>query len=200
MKKVIFLLLFPLIAEVVVSCCGCVGTLTFRYSNQSITVRQLDNSGTQPAESQADTVRKTAYGVRVFLKRERLACLQKRPSLFISSAYALSCGCEPASSYLAKDSIQAIHIITTNAFDNTHPAGSDISPYFKVFHNYTLSLLSDYVKDWRPTLFEEADLQPSQDILLMTPPTLGPEHSFKVQYHLSDGRILESTTPSVKLL
>lgn len=199
MKKVIFLLLLPLIAEVVISCCNCVAPLTFRYSNKAITAINLDNSGARPEESKADTIRKTAFGIRVYLEREQLACLQKKPSLFITSAYAYSCRCEPATSYIAKDTIKEVRIITTNAFDNTHPAGSEIGAYFQVFDHFTLSPLAAYVKNWSPTIFNETDLAPLKDLLLMTPPTLGPEHSFRIEFHLSDGRVLQNTTSTVKL-
>lgn len=200
MKKVIFLLLLPLIAEVVVSCCNCVTPQTFRYSNKTIMAKNLDNAGARPEESQAADIRKTAYGIRVYLEREQLACLQKRPSLFISSAYAFGCRCEPATSYIAKDTVNAIRIISTQAFDNTHPAGSDVSAYFQVFDNFTLSPVVAYVKNWSPTIFTEKDLTPFKDILLMTPPSLGPDHSFRVEFQLTDGRILQSTTSTVKLL
>lgn len=47
-KKVIFLMIFPIIAQVVVSCCNCMETETKHYSNKSMTLQNLDNSGNQP--------------------------------------------------------------------------------------------------------------------------------------------------------
>ncbi|MDF2189553.1 DUF5034 domain-containing protein [Paraflavitalea sp. CAU 1676] len=200
MKKVIFLLLLPLIAEVVVSCCNCVEPVIQRYTNKTISVFNLNNSGAEPQVTTADTVAKRAFGIRVQLEREKMACLQKSRSLFIQSAYAFGCRCPPPTQYRPKDSIEAIRILTLNDFDNTHLAGADVSTYFKVYKPYYFLTIGDYVKNTSPTLFTDEELKPAIDLLLMAPPAGGAEHRFRVQIRLSDGRILESDTSPIKLL
>ena len=201
MKKVVFLLLFPLLAEVVVSCCNCVEPVIQRYTNKTISVTNLNNSGAAPESTNADTVVKRAFGIRVLLERERLACLEKKmPSLFMQSAYAFSCGCEPALQYLPKDSIESISIYTLNEFDNSHAAGADVSDYFKVYGDYHFRTIENYVKNTSPTLFNDQDLKPQIDFLLMTAPAVSGEHRFRVQIKLSDGRILQSESSPIKLV
>lgn len=200
MKKVIFLLLFPLVAEVVVSCCNCVEPVIQRYTNKTISTSNLNNSGAAPEPTNADTVAKRAFGIRVLLEREKLACLQKKPSLFIQSAYAFKCACEPALQYLPKDSIESIHIYTVNGFDNSHAAGADVSDYFKVYSDFHFRSIDNYVKNTSPTLFNDQELKPRIDFLLMTPPAITGEHRFRIQIRLSDGRILQSESSTIKLV
>ncbi|NII23795.1 DUF5034 domain-containing protein [Pseudoflavitalea sp. X16] len=199
MKKVIFLLLFPLIAEVVISCCNCMEPVIRRYTNKTISVEHLDNSGSEAVVSTSGSVTKKAYGIRLRLIREQLACIQQRKSLFIQSAYAYSCGCEPALQFLAKDSITSIKVYTLNDFDGTHPAGSDLSGYFKVYSVYNFMTIEDYLKYMDVTLYAESQLDTRIDLLLMTAPVLTGQHQFKVQLTLSDGRTLETETSTIEL-
>ena len=200
MKKVAFLLLFPFIAQVVISCCNCMETTTYYYSNRALSVSNLDGSGHQAVLSQSATILKKAYGIRVDLVREQVACSPRWQSPFINSAYAFSCKCPPAQEYLARDSITSIRIITNFAFDSNHPAGSDVSAYFKIFKAYTFYTIGDYLRYTPVTLHDQRELSVSIDFLLMEPPTLGSDHHFKVQYMLSDGRVLERETSPVKLI
>jgi hypothetical protein len=200
MKKVTFLLLFPFIAQVVISCCNCMETTTYYYSNKALSVSNLDGSGHQAVISQSDTILKKAYGIRVDLVREQVACSPKWQSPFVNSAYAFSCGCPPAQEYLARDSITTIRIFTNFAFDSNHPTGSDISVYFKILQAYTFYTIVDYIRLTPVILHDQRELSVTRDFLLMVPPTLGSDHSFKIQYTLSDGRVLERETLPVKLI
>jgi hypothetical protein len=200
MKKVIFLLLLPLMAEVVVSCCNCLEPVIQQYTNKTISVSNLDNSGQQPMLASSDTVIKKAYGIRLQLIREKMACLEKRQSLFISSAYAYTCRCPPAQEFRPKDSVVSIKIYTLQAFDNTHLAGSDLTAYFKVYKAYSFSTIENFIKNSPVTLFDSEELEQTIDFLLMTAPAINVEHTFKVQFILSDGRTLEGETPTVKLI
>lgn len=200
MKKVIFLLLLPLMAEVVVSCCNCIEPVIQHYTNKTISLSHLDNSGQEAIVSASNTVLKSAYGIRLQLIREKLACLQQRPSLFLPSAYAMGCHCPPPQQYLAKDSIASITLFTLADFDNDHPAGADLSGYFKVYKPYSYTPIEDFVKNAPGTLFDERELSTTIDLFLMAVPAVGGDHRFKVQVRLSDGRILEQETSPVKLL
>lgn len=187
-------------AEVVISCCNCIEPVIRSYTNKTISLSNLDNSAQTPIVSLSDTVIKKAYGIRLQLIREKLACLEKRQSLFISSAYAYSCRCAPAQEYRPKDSIVSIKIYTLQSFDNDHAAGSDLSAYFKEYRSYAFSTIEQFVKNSPTVLFDDKQLEQTIDFLLMTPPAIHVEHSFKVQLILSDGRTLEGETSPVKLI
>jgi hypothetical protein len=188
-------------AEVVISCCNCIEPVIQSYTNKTITLSNLDNSAKEPIVALSDTVVKKAYGIRLQLIREKLACLEKRrPSLFISSAYAFKCSCAPAQEYRPKDSIVSIKIYTLHSFDNDHAAGSDLSAYLKVYRSYAFSTIEQFVKNSPTVLFDDKQLEQTIDFLLMTPPAINVEHAFKVQFILSDGRTLEGETSPVKLI
>lgn len=200
MKKVIFLLLFPLIAEAVVSCCNCIEPVIQHYTNKTFSITNLDNSGSEPLVSSSNSIIKKAYGIRLQLTRERIACLQRRNSLFIQSAYAFSCGCEPANQYLPKDSITSIKVYTLHNFDGNHLAGSDVSGYFKVYHYFSFSTIEDYIKRSYLVLYNDRDLAVQTDLLLMTAPAVTGQHQFRVEITLSDGRILANETSTIELI
>ena len=200
MKKVIFLLLFPLIAEVVISCCNCIEPVIQHYTNKSISINHLDNSRSEPLVSTSDSIIKKAYGIRLQLIRERLACIEKRQSVFIQSAYAFSCGCPPAKQFLPKDSITAIKIYTLHDFDSNHPADSDVSGYFKIYQAFTFSTIPDYIKTSYLVLYDDRELAKQIDFLLMTVPAISGQHQFKVEITLSDGRVLINETTTIELI
>jgi hypothetical protein len=199
MKKVIFLLIFPLIAEVVISCCNCIDPVVQHYTNKTISASNLDNTGKEPVVSTANSINKNAYGFRLQLTREKLACLEKRYSFFIQS-YAMSCHCPPPTQFMAKDSITSIKVFTIQDFDGTHPAGVDVSDYFKVYRQFAFFSISDFLTISQRTLYDERELQPQTDFLLMTAPTITGARRFKIQFTLSDGRILETETSTIDLI
>ncbi len=200
MKKVIFLLVFPLIAEVMISCCDCIDPVVQHYTNKTISASNLDNTGKEPVVSTANSINKNAYGFRLQLTREKLACLEKRYSFFVQSTYAMSCGCPPPTQFLAKDSITAIQVFTIQDFDGSRLAGADVSDYFKVYRQFAFSTISNFLTTSQWTLYDERELQPQTDFLLMTAPASTGARSFKIQLTLSDGRILETETSTIELI
>lgn len=198
-KKIIFLLLFPLIANLVVACCDCMEPLIEHYTNRTLTIHNLDNAGNEPAESTSVSIKKAAYGIRIKLFREKTACIEPTKLLFIQSAYAMKkCNCPEPNQFFAKDSITGIKIITLNDFDNGHLANTDISAYFKVYSSHTFSTIENYIKR-SIVLFDESEFETSLDLLLMTSPVLNSQHQFKIQVSLSDGRVIEEKT-SIELI
>ncbi|HRP90899.1 MAG TPA: DUF5034 domain-containing protein [Edaphocola sp.] len=199
-NKILVVLLFPLIAEVMISCCDCIDSLIGHYTNKTMIVKNLDNSGPNPLTTTTNSVPKEAFGIRVQLTRERTACLAPPQSFFIQSAYATSCKCPPPNQLFAQDSVVTIQIFTLNDFDPNHPANSDVSDYFKVFEGSTFSTITDFIKKKKTVLYSDDELELDFDVLLMTPPSLNQSHKFKVKITLSDGRILEEMTPSIDLI
>lgn len=200
MKKVIFLLVFPLIAEVMISCCDCIDPVVQHYTNKTISVSHIDNSGKEPIVAASNSIIKSAYGFRLQLTRGKLACLEKRYSFFIQSTYAMGCRCPPPSQFNAKDSITTIKVLTLQNFDDTHAAGSEVSDYFKIYHEFSFAAIADYLRVSTWTLYDEKELEPQLDFLLMTAPVITGEHQFRIQIFLSDGRILETETSTIDLI
>jgi hypothetical protein len=198
-KRVIFIMLFPLIADLAVSCCNCLEPVIKLYTHKTISVSNLDNSGSQPVISTSNSILKTAYGIRIQLTREKTVCNGKQPTLFIQSAYAFDCDCPPVNQLLPKDSVTSIKIFTLNDFDVTHSANADISDYFKVYQQFYFSTIKDYLKNSESTLYDDTELQLTLDLLLMTAPSINTQHKFKIQITLSNGRILEQETSQIQL-
>jgi uncharacterized protein DUF5034 len=199
-KKLFLVLLFPFIADLAISCCNCLDTLTHNYSNRTLKVTSLDNSGQDPKEISAGSVFKTAYGIRVQLFREKVVHIKKPAIVFGQSAWAFDCRCPPTDEFLPKDSVIDIRVLTLYNFNNDHPANSDVSAYFKVYAPYNFETLDAYRKYIGGAFYGESDLQLSFNMLLMTPPASGGAHQFRVQLILSDGRILEQDTPTIDLI
>jgi len=199
-KKLFLVLLFPFIADLAISCCNCLDTLTHHYSNKTIEVSSLDNSGQEPKEISSGSVFKTAYGIRVQLVREKIARINKSRIVFGQAAYAYDCFCPSPDEFLPNDSITAIRVLTLRNFDTNHPANSDVSSYFKVYRLSSFSTIDDYLKYLKTTFYNETELQVAFIMLLMTPPASGGAHQFRVQFILSDGRILEQDTPTINFI
>ena len=200
-SRVLFLLLFPLIAEIFVACCDCnIVTKTEYYVTKALTISLLDNSGKEPTEATHTTINKKAFGLR--LKTERIISVKTSvpKTLFISAANAFSCECPPPYVIQPRDSVVSINIITMNNFDASHSANSDISNYFKVYELHNFSTINTFIKYQQNELYDKEQLNLSLDLLLITPPSLSTPHVFKVIVSLSDGRMMEAQTPAINLL
>ena len=199
-KKLIIIILFPLIAEIVVSCCQCTDSLVLYYTNKTLSISNLDNRGSEPIVSSSPSFIKTAYGIRINLVRENIACIKQTNYFIIQSANATSCRCPPITQFLPRDSITSLKIFALNDFDLNHSANSDISDYFKVYKQYSFASINDYLKNLDSTVYDEQEFDLGIDLLLMTAPTLSSKHKFKVQIILSDGRMLEQETSLTELI
>lgn len=200
-KKVLIILLFPFITELVVACCpDCDDPIIGHYTNKTLSVSNIDNSGIKPEIANGNPIPKEAFGIRVRLGREKTACLTPRRSLFIQTAYARTCHCPPENEFLAKDSVTAIQIFTSADFDANHPAHADISEYFKVFKNNSFTTISNHLEKHSTVVNYEDEFDWTFDLVLMTPPTKNINHSFRVKITLSDNRVLESETIPIDLI
>jgi hypothetical protein len=169
-------------------------------------LKNLDNSGVQVIETESLQINKNAYGIRLYLTREKyaIARTQRLNSIFIQSAYATSIECPPEYMYSPNDSIVFVKILTINDFDNKHSENSDITDYFRVSHSY--STVENYVANMRYTYGDNLEFEQSRgqeieiDLLLMTVPTTNNRQQFEVQVALSDGRILKQQTLEIELL
>jgi len=102
--------------------------------------------------------------------------------------------------FFAKDSLVQIQVFTLNAFDELHPAGAEITEYFKRFTHPNFTEISEWLQTKNNTKYDVSDLNSSFDILLITAPKELTQHVFKVRISLSDGRVFEATTSSLVLI
>ncbi|MCH8554086.1 MAG: DUF5034 domain-containing protein [Schleiferiaceae bacterium] len=205
LHKLLFLLSLPLLLEVLVACCKCdvIDPMSPFYSNCALTLVNLDHSGPALQEASSSDIVKTAYGIRLEVERRENTCeVSPQSSLFIASAMAYTCQCDPLFRFQPINFISEVTITTVNDFDAAFPAGADISSLFSVFSSVNYTPVSDYFPS--PNKYvENLDQQSSEnryDLLLTTPPTIGENHQFTVTLTLSDGRILSETTTPIKFI
>ena len=210
MKKkliILFFLLVPIASVIFHSCWSCDPQISVIYSHKTLLVKNLDNSKEKPIETEALQINKNAYGIRLYLEREKfvVACAKPANSFFIQSAYAAvdppDC---PDYNFSANDTIISIKISTLNNFDNQHLENSDVTDYFKVAGSF--STIESYVANMHYTFEDYVEFEKSWgkevviDFLLMSAPTANNKQQFEVQVALSDGRILKQKTPEIELL
>ena len=199
-NKILIILLFPFIAEVIISCCDCIEPLIEHYTNKTLLIKNIDNSGSEPVVTTANSVPKEAFGIRTKLRREKVAFLKPTKSLFIPTAFATSCDCPPEKQLYARDSIISIQLYTLNDFDTNHPSNSEVSDYFKIFQGASFSTIKDYLTKYNTVLYNDNELDFEFDLLLMIPPSLNKSHSFKLKITISDGRVFEEASTPIELL
>ncbi|HYF03898.1 MAG TPA: DUF5034 domain-containing protein, partial [Patescibacteria group bacterium] len=112
MKKLIIVILALLTTEFIMACCECTAPTFHNYTNTGLSLKNLDNSGAVVVESSSNVVSRTAYGIRLRIKGEKIVSIQRMPSLFTQPLYATSCECPPDIQYIPKDSITDIKIAT----------------------------------------------------------------------------------------
>ncbi len=197
-KRIIVLMLLPLLLDVlIVSCCDCAPPANFSYTNCSLVIQNIDNSGAQPVISEIGEIPKEAFGMRFEITRKENVCMAKSLPLFSSTAFATSCYCPP-DLYHPLDSIVWMKVLTVNNFDSLHLAGTDISAYFKVV-NRGYPDIDSFINNSKAVLPYTLDSIFQFDVLLLTPADNNGPHEFKVQVSLSDGRLFEELSPMVNL-
>ncbi len=198
--KVIAILLLPFMIELITSCCDCPETTYLNYTNCSLAVNNLDNSGEEPVISQSAMIPKEAFGIRVSVGRSENVCKAETKSVSLfRSAYAFDCKCPPEQEYLPKDSIVSVKIHTTFIFDSTHAAGTDVSEYFFVYQYGEFMGIEEYIGKIQNRSYALEYLKHEFDLLLMTPPGVEGQHQFTVSVELSDKRVLIAQTKIISL-
>ena len=200
--KIFVLVLFLAIMDFTFSCCPPVEGVKVRYSHCKITVSNIDNSGDYPVVVTTGSIPKNNYGIKLDITKQEDSCTnltsKYRFSIF-TSAYA--CDQEDFAIFKALDTITQIQIISLHDFNSTHPANSDVSELFYVFEEGKSSTIEEFLNN-KIYNFEgnQYDLFESILLLLNHTPDANTLQQFKVEIHLSDGRILSSTTPEIELI
>ncbi len=198
--KIAVLLMLAFMLELLNSCCDCPVTKYMYYSNCSLTVNSLDNSGQNPVLSQNYIIPKEAFGIRILIEQNETGGEVKSNDFsLMQSASACDCYCPPDSLWLPIDSIISVNVITDYDFDSEHTAGADVSKYFVVYERGEYTAIDKYIDGLDNTLYDLEYYGIVFDLLLMTPPTAGTVHQFDVNIKLSDGRILNAQTQTLEL-
>lgn len=198
--KIALIIVFAFLLELVNSCCDCPETKYFYYSNCSLTVKNLDNSGKEPIISQNNIIPKEAFGIRISIGRSENVCEVKSNSFsLMQSAYGYDCFCPSEFEWLPLDSIVSVNVITDYDFNSEHEAGTDVSEYFFVYGGGEFAAIDEYIGVLKNILYDFNNPEFVFDLLLMTPPTMGTVHQFDVNIELSDGRILNAQTETMEL-
>jgi len=208
-KKTLIVLLFPIVINLFIGCCYCIDETFFSYTNCSISVKNLDNTGALPVLNTNNEVIKEAFGLRINIELKEEICQSNYEHFLMPSVYANNCDCFPEDVYQATDSIVSINVKTLVDFDSTHLSMDDVSEYYAVLseerYNYGLSgaeyvSITEFIdcfsftfRRTRPSILE-------LDLMLMVPPTENDFHQFEVEVVLSDERVLSGTSNLVKLL
>ena len=199
-RLLLLLLLLTPIASIFHSCRCYITPQYITFSHSELRLRNLDNSGATAIASESLQINRNAYGIRLFLTREKdiVARARQINSFFIQSAYAVSIDCPPEHIFIARDSVVSIKVFAVNSFDDEHLAGSEITSLFRAHPSFSTieSAVASIENTDEHFLREELIL----NLLLMFPPTANNLHQFKVQVELSDGRVLEQYTTEVELL
>lgn len=139
-KYIVLLIILALpLLDVFYACCNC-DTITEEkfYTNSGFSLKNIDNSGSEPLETTSESINKKAYGIRLQVNRQSLSFLKKDSyqPLFSQGAYAMSCDCLPEVTYDHTDKVESIKIITLNDFNADKSANSEITEYFKTQKKY----------------------------------------------------------------
>lgn len=123
------------------ACCHCAPERTRWYTREVLVAQHLDfemcgDTAFRYNLMDKDSVAMGHYGLLIHFDTEETVFSTCESNGLISSAYACKCGPDYFS---PRDSLNSIRIFTLQYFDALHPAGSDISEYFKLLKQATPS-------------------------------------------------------------
>jgi hypothetical protein len=196
--KIGVLLLIAFLVRLSISCCDCPPTTSYKYSFDSVDIFNIDNSGQTPVLVTSGTIPKEAYGMQIECSLKQIAFNKFRVFETFNSVYAYDCFCPPEIEYIAQDTITDLRIMSLNDFDETHPANSNISEYFKVLTHKTYITIQNYIDSPEIIYYEVPDKE-IITLYLMQPPTITGEHRFLVEIELSGTVTLISSTTVISL-
>lgn len=170
----------------------CIDTpVSFRHS--AWTLALLDNSGAEPLERTGTTFPRRAFGIRIDAQRSLV-----NPQ----DTAGVTCPL-----FVPDSAIVDARVLATADFDAQHPAGSDVSAFFKIrFKNGVApaSHLSKSFINYQPleligALLNQYEFTTPADLLLVSPPEKPYTGAFEVQLLRSDSSKITITTNVVIL-
>lgn len=199
MKKALLLYFaFFALGHLLSGCCNCpsVGVpYRFRWTGIILnSYRYVADSGVLSTfpDSSGDFTGKN-YMLSVKPQFALLVHNMRRRTSFANTAYACSCA---EQEYNPEQAIVSLRVFTATDYDVTHPAGSEVTAYFRSA-NYSGGLselqLNIPQTSYSYGVYEEYRL------FLATKPTTGTSHQFRVELRLANDSVLSVQTPVLKL-
>ena len=203
-RKVILLLAAPLFFQFFLACVDsfdeqplCDDSLV-HYEFDEFTATNVDESDPENIHVTSGPVQNDDYAIRVTWKLKTLAQLNAIPeSSTTLSIFPQAFACSPT--YMLMDTITGFKIFTVSAFDDSHPADSDVSSMFRVDVENTSFTLSEFLNLYNQTVSTRR-IEGIFDVSMHTPPTLNTTHQFKLQFTFKDGDIEEETTEVIEIV
>lgn len=198
-NKLVLLLFFPIMAQLIFSCCCCdddpvVPNPQNAWINQ-IDLYPIDNANNELQvlsnySITEDSVDKNEFGIYIIGQADYIAqCLPKRSkSLFFSPAFA--CTCNDYIPFRAQK-VSNFKIRTLTKFDSLISVGDEITNHFKIY-NPNDSTYQEIPSD-------SVDLNEELYLLLFRPPVYSDKYSFEVSFDANDSLSVIDTTTSVFL-
>jgi hypothetical protein len=195
--KIITVIVLLFVSGFFTGCPDCEDTQKWTFSNCSIYMRNLDNSGQTPALSDKDTLNINAYGLKIEIQQKADSCgiAGSLPSI-ATPLYAAS-PCYDTYFDIPLDTILDLRIITLNDFNSEKPAGSNVTDYFSVLSGKEFYGLYEYTE--LNQYYYYADNLFEMNAMLMEIPSNPGWHQFRIEAELSDGRVLSADAGEVYL-
>lgn len=149
-------------------------------------IHLLDNRFEGPQITQKEDLPAKAFGLRVEFKFQvdKESDWEKEPD------------------FKQTNIIDSIYILSSENFDDTHPAGTNLIDCFSVFKDYEFYDVKDYLTGYRIADIEENDgytAYESIDLLLMKLPNQIQNHQFTIRIVTNKGEVFEQTTEPINL-
>jgi hypothetical protein len=188
-------------AVILAGCCNCPPAPTYNLRWTTLAVNTYsytvaDNMVTESADSSMDFSANNLM-IRAHLDFELITATESGRFSMINQAYACKC---IDGFYHPEHALSSLKVISVNAFDNDHPAMSDVSKYFrskKSFSNGQPDGLGDVNLDIKNSSTYE---MPKNDFRLYLDkrPAVGGDHQFTVVLTLNDSSTIVATTPILR--
>jgi hypothetical protein len=156
------------------------------YTWDSIYTQNLDNGGQTVFVSTSNTIPKAGYGIRLTFRKGPYVI----PTVGADTCIWLS----------PTDTIEDIKIYTNYDFDGSHPAGSELSDYFRIASNEGVNNYSySYFETIENFMSSHSKGFDRMDFLLFQAPQTGTGHQFRIDLLKNNGTILPVTVAPVTL-
>jgi hypothetical protein len=204
--KIFFIFNFIGLASLISDSCGKCDNSNLKYAWESIdlkTLKIVSIIDDRVSYRQVDTLiyQYDKFGIQILMNGKTLALVNKN-NIGIQTCNAQLFDC--FKDYTTDNKISDLKIRSLSEFDDTHPANSDISKYFRAaLYNNKLTTIDNYLADNNEINGSHRDLSSRFseviDLFLDIKPTKDSVFRFIVQITLLDNTSISDTTNVIKL-
>lgn len=197
--------LFYYLLLLVNACCHCEPERTRFYTTEDIIAQNVNfeivgDTAFSYNIVNNDSVPRMNYGLQIQFDIKETVYSKFEIKGLIPTGYA--CKCSP-DYYSPRDTLKSIRIFTLKNFDASHPAGSEISEYFKFLTQATTSgriskrSIAESISQLSTTTYTPYDN--FQFYLDNIPDSLNSKMEFEIVAEFSKGKMLKDTTSVITL-